>query len=474
MAALFGKRNKPRPKRTFRSISPRSQQRARAPHWSSASFFDGTWNNAFNAQKGGGEGSYAVAPTNVYYLSQRYKNGSNFDIVNENGTGVCRKFHSEYVRGVGTVTGEDDSLIGGAVGMGATGVEATVARTALRIGQIIDTLSPGIEPDEIILDVFGFSRGAAAARYCVNAFRQGWVDHNPIFGDRIRGRLPEDRDVKIRFLGIFDTVASIGLGFVEYNWGVNIHLDESKQTTGGMFHITADHESRVNFRLNEAMPGGGLQHGMPGAHGDIGGSYKTPGDLAPLTPLHTYQNPTRGFAEGTRSRLRDAPVTSNPRWVTDGWVNANEVDQAFQRTVSTITPRTIPGPMGVPMISYEVTSAVYLNRPWVKLGLSTVAMHAMHEHARRHQVPFLDLPASAAYRVPEDLQPLVPMVVYGQRPPLAYSRHILHDYGHVSANSQSTGMEGQSDGDACYTTIARAKRFDLVLQQQVFDFAHAF
>ena len=398
-------------------------------------FFDGTWNNAANALQGGGEGSYGPnsGPTNVYLLSEIYKSGRAFDIVNEDGAGICRKFLSEYVPGIGTVTGSDDNSYGAGVGMGETGVEAIVANTCLRIGDRIRQLSPGIEPDEIILDIFGFSRGAAAARLCVNAFRQGWIDYNPLFGDRVRGYLPEDRNVKIRFVGIFDTVASIGLGFDNYNHGVNIHLNEGRQVDGAIFHVTADNEYRVNFRLNENLPGGGTQRGMPGVHGDIGGAYVLDGDRPLIEGERTYEFPTRASAEEFAASYEDSPPTINRAWIDEGWVSDADLPDAVQAEISPARPSVGFNPLLGPVPVYKVDVRRYLDRDWVRPGLGSVSLNAVHHQARQNGVPFLDLPTSQRYQVPADLQNLLSIVRDGGTlSPLERSR-IVRNYAHVSA-----------------------------------------
>ncbi|WP_179379255.1 T6SS phospholipase effector Tle1-like catalytic domain-containing protein [Jannaschia marina] len=408
-------------------------------------FFDGTFNNAVNAGIGGDEGSYANAKSNVALLSDRYRSGAEHDIVNENGTGVCRKFFASYVPGIGTTDGGDDSIIGGALGMGATGVEAIVATEALRLGRIIATLSPGIEPEEIILDVFGFSRGAAAARYFVNAFRQGWIDYNPVFGTRQRGYVPEDRNIRIRFVGIFDTVASIGLGMVEYNYGANIHL--ATRQADRIFHITADNEYRINFRLNDNLPGGGDRLPMPGAHGDVGGGYRDPGDTVPVAGSQTYEHFFRADAEAHRDMLvgRDEPTAAEAApWIAEGFIRADQTD-ALQRRMGPIISRSMPGPMGMPtqVHSFEITRV--LHRPWVQLGLSRVAMAAMHRQAVATDVPFLDLPTGGEYAIPPALQPVAQRIIAGEHVTGADARFVVNNFTHVSANPDSIGMSGQDD-----------------------------
>ncbi len=125
------------------------------------------------------------------------------------------------------------------------------------------------------LSVFGFSRGAAEARTFCN-----WLQ-------KVTNGSVGDASLKIRFLGIFDTVASVGLadsspasdgGFMDWADGTM----EIGNVDRGV-HYVAAHEIRRSFPLSTARgQKGGATQGMseyiyPGAHSDIGGGY-SPGD----------------------------------------------------------------------------------------------------------------------------------------------------------------------------------------------------
>lgn len=69
--------------------------------------------------------------------------------------------------------------------------------------------------DELVLDVFGFSRGAATARHFVS--REIYDTTGSLYGE-YKGRLvkaferegiPWPNKVTVRFLGLFDTVAAV-------------------------------------------------------------------------------------------------------------------------------------------------------------------------------------------------------------------------------------------------------------------------
>ncbi|AZN38062.1 DUF2235 domain-containing protein [Iodobacter ciconiae] len=119
------------------------------------------------------------------------------------------------------------------------------------------------------LSVFGFSRGAAEARvFC------SWLQK--YYSDGIAGIA-----LKIDFLGIFDTVASVGLansvpiGGVEghYAWASVENLQVSSAVKRCV-HLVSAHEVRGSFPLDSI--GSGAQHKevvYPGVHSDVGGGY---------------------------------------------------------------------------------------------------------------------------------------------------------------------------------------------------------
>lgn len=141
-------------------------------------------------------------------------------------------------------------------------------------------LSPRTQPTltEIFIDVFGFSRGAAEARVFCNWLLEVMPD----------GKLC-GVPAQIRFLGIFDTVASVGaphsvplLGGLtdgHMDWAKPEFLRVSGQVKNCV-HYVAMHENRASFPLdflNTPHPPHCTEHALPGMHSDLGGGY-TPTD----------------------------------------------------------------------------------------------------------------------------------------------------------------------------------------------------
>lgn len=135
------------------------------------------------------------------------------------------------------------------------------------------------------LSIFGFSRGAAEARTMCN-----WIQR------ATRGRVG-NAALNLRFLGIFDTVASVGLadsspvgrGLLDWADG-NLGVEGVQRAV----HYAAAHEIRRSFPLSAARGDNGdavrgvSEYVYPGAHSDVGGGY-SPGD--------------QGKSVGARSKL---------------------------------------------------------------------------------------------------------------------------------------------------------------------------
>ena len=408
-------------------------------------FFDGTGNNEDNAKKGGNsEDSYGNARSNVSLLKDLYKN-KDYDVANENGTGLCRKFRAYYMPGIGTINDGQDSKAGKAVGMGSTGVWRRVREATEKLGEAINELGPAIPPEEIILDVFGFSRGAAAARHFVNSVRGGLVNYLMELDNKSIPVLKLADKIRFRFVGIFDTVASIGLGKVEYNYAVNVHLKTAQAEK--IFHLTAMHEYRENFRLNHNLDGGGDHYEMPGAHSDVGGGYRDNGDKAPVAGTKTFEHTDRAFIEYLHELQSADTAEMNTKYrkqpVLDGFVTPDQAG-AVNYIVSAIREMEYPGTFGGTMTYYAFDVTVIADRSWVRLGLSRVAMAAMHRQALAQNVPFLSLPTRGEYEIPADLQAIAQKIISLAKLTPEEIQFVASNYVHISANPDSIGMSRES------------------------------
>lgn len=416
-------------------------------------FFDGTGNNTANTAAGAGFGrgaSYETARSNVSLLSSLYK--QKVDLWEQDGTGYCRKFDMIYVDGIGTSANESDYrpeniIAGQTFGMGPSGVESRVFQACLTLGERITLLSGGVEPDEIIVDVFGFSRGAAAARYFVNCFRQGFIQYNSvdwsiwrgIHIDENRASVPEGRNVTFRFMGIFDTVAAIGIGTNDDNGPVNVHCSTAQADR--IFHLTAANEFRENFRLNHNVPGGGDTRELPGAHSDVGGGYNTGPESVLLERGQDHTFYTREAAEAARAihvaEAQAAQTDITSFFVRDGWIEPGNPSGALQNMPTEIVERRVRGIGGIVLgnSTYTYTTSTRMQRDEVKAGLSRIPLRIMYDAAVASGVPFTAyLSDNPLYAPPAGLPAGVAQrMIAGGSPTEAERRAMLQGWGHISS-----------------------------------------
>lgn len=226
-------------------------------------FFDGTENNYFNVttdQKRPKQDSYINALTNIALMWEPFKDDREANFV--------------YIEGAGTTRMQDDSLTGLATGTGETGVEARALSAFQQIEKVV-TQSRGNKGLPALLDinVFGFSRGAAAARHFVHLVN---TEGKQRFSETFR-----PVTARIRFVGLFDTVASV-LG---HNTD-SLHLRFAPNAAYKVFHLVAGDDYRHYFPCTtiasavaqtvrtdgESFPMG-YELRIPGAHSDVGGGY---------------------------------------------------------------------------------------------------------------------------------------------------------------------------------------------------------
>lgn len=240
--------------------------------------FDGTNNDGYRDYPKGNE-------TNVFAL---------FRIYNGN---------SAYLPGVGT----NDGLLypfGSAFGAGG---QARESRMLAQAGEFIKS-------GDAVADIIGFSRGAAQARD---------------FANRLKEKYP---CVKIRWIGLFDTVASEGLPN-DVNIGYQLGIP---QDTGSVLHLTAGGERRrKTFALTSINPGPGQpnsnsnyrEESMPDAvHSDVGGFYGNNRGLANQALQRMWRDGLNNGVPFGPLSVRYTNVTPNgpndSRWFNDKIVEA--------------------------------------------------------------------------------------------------------------------------------------------------------
>ncbi|WP_113632359.1 DUF2235 domain-containing protein [Pectobacterium peruviense] len=280
-------------------------------------FFDGTGNNTYNAESGLKKVEQWLAETcSDPVQREKELRGCQMgrlpvsDSAANDITNVGKLFNQydltagplvahSYISGIGTrdpVAGKEgmeyrsDNMLTKGLDLDFGGENTSIVgkvnfaceqSIAEAIGDDLKNVLPNIDCiHRIVFDVFGFSRGAAAARHFVNVIDQK-ADHPLVLAvaktPTIRLKAGFDwanrEDVRITFVGIFDTVAS------SYHPSLNIRLHAD--SVERLVHLTALDEVRKHFPLTRVTPtaiGTSIpphftEMALPGAHSDLGGGY---------------------------------------------------------------------------------------------------------------------------------------------------------------------------------------------------------
>jgi hypothetical protein len=420
-------------------------------------FFDGTGNNANNTALGllcaahhpiaaqdieasckpfmkDPDSSYANDTSNVYKLSELY-----FAPQIAEGEGSQKQaFRVVYVEGIGTRSGNEDSTFGAGTGRGDTGVASRVQLSfddiKTKIEDVLQT-NPDSEITSLKFDVFGFSRGAAAARHFANQVVRG--KQGPL-GEVLRSNASDfsrtfidqyQSSINIGFIGLYDTVPSVAgwsnLGNVKspVATGIKLYLDPRFFTD--VVQLSARDECRANFALSCVKD----QHTeimLPGVHSDIGGGYRDEiEECVLISPMQTLE--VGQFTDvSTTSIYNDAVIVRN-QWIARGWPEA---------MLEVVTPDPLILPIDRERITprKRIYAAVQLKRP-VSGRLSRVYLRVMYQLAKEKGVRFNDMPGTEALAVPSELQAMCGRFVAGDYSTTSQEEVLMKlKYIHKSAN----------------------------------------
>ena len=177
--------------------------------------FDGTWNQDHTATE---------LDTNVVWFRDAYADGNVF-----------------YLSGPGTRGGWLGKIAGGITGLGAK----------TRVNEGLRALATNIAQGDRVVDIVGFSRGAAIALHFANIVAERY-SCSPV-----------------RFLGLWDTVPSFGVPGNEIDWGWRLGYPV---TVDRCVHAMAKDEARYNFPLHRVPKDVRLtEMWFRGVHSDVGG-----------------------------------------------------------------------------------------------------------------------------------------------------------------------------------------------------------
>lgn len=434
-------------------------------------FFDGTGNNRINSQIGadcqamaeiykgahikecGGRhsdpnSSYSNDLTNIAKLADLYRNQA---VARNDGQGL-KVYQAIYVSGVGTTSGGRDSFVSGqGFGRGNTGVLAKVGRCIKKIDGVLKAFASH-NPQHVIgaveFDLFGFSRGAAAARHLANeVLKQSRGALEPLLK---RERLPlvagfswASDSVRLKVIGLFDTVAAVGgisdFGNVRDAVNARVNLFLPPGCAQQVLHLVAGDEHRRNFALNRVAPDWPREIILPGSHSDIGGGY-----------------PPQSVEVVSLTRPRRCLVSANtPYDTTDAWLQTHAeldtldaqrwIDPDDERASLSVECFERIAQRGPGMKS--VVASVKLERQ-VFGHLSRIYLRVMHALACDEGVPFIDLPDTADLSLPPELRAVaVKLIAYarGQEERLTAEElgMLYRRYIHCSAHwNASLGRRG--------------------------------
>ena len=357
-----------------------------------------------------------------------------------------------YIDGIGTTSGSDDSAWSMGTGKGGTGVVVRVSESPILIMEKLQELTsnnPQLLIEKIEFDIFGFSRGAAAARHFANEVLK---PAGGVLADQLNHSLPAlapgfdwATHARINFIGLFDTVAAIAdplRGNLSVsgsrNPGVNLHLPPG--CARKVVHLTAADEHRHNFSLNR-VHASHEELALPGVHSNLGGGYPT---VVHERLLIGRPRLCRA-AYYSMDNIDRAKLEQSREW------RARETEEQELRA------RGLPGQGELLRESIGLRPAsgngyrqakdmlLILGLERVVRGeLSRVALRVMHMKAIAHNASLKPIPDTQAFAIPSDLRPIADKVIgsamSGRSAELSEAeKRFLHGcYIHSSANWTST------------------------------------
>ncbi len=277
-------------------------------------FFDGTQNNKTNTQAGR---SHENSNHEDDSYTNDYSNvARGYDAIDPNADNQV----SWYIEGIGTEDLQSESIpfttkpnnAGIPFGTGARGVPAKVTRGCTKGAEALSRYAG--KDIHLKINVYGFSRGATAARHFVHMATQParvlrinnekgmalapyddsdnrievklddpLIIQHGYFGACLIANKITPKTVSFNFVGLYDTVAAYGMDHrgkevagVSLIDGdtAQLGLDAVKKAYF-ILQLAADDEHRDNFDLTNIKRSGvkGLEFTLPGVHSDIGGCY---------------------------------------------------------------------------------------------------------------------------------------------------------------------------------------------------------
>lgn len=401
--------------------------------------FGGSEGNGFFTQTP--DNSYGNAPSNVARLFDLYKDDATRSLAKDERSASIKA----YLEGIGTSSGEEDSVYGQGTGMGDTGVVARVMQSPQKIQESLGRLlgnNPNLEIEGLELDIFGFSRGAAAARHFANEILKS---ESGILASLFNAQAPGfsaefdwATNVQINFIGLFDTVAAVADPLSwdfspadHHNPGVNLYLPPD--CARKVLQLKARDEMRWNFALNSVTPHH-QEITLPGAHSDIGGGY-LPAVQEKLILSRPVSSTVPADTPTERTHAWRETERQYEKWKAFG-LPEDQLKKEVCR-IRKLHPRGVNHPP-----EDWVLGLVTIDRQ-IRGELSLVYLRVMRELAAEHGVPVKAVPDTPSLAIPFELQDIAKkMMAYanGSRYDLDEDEeHLLRSrYIHLSAHWKPT------------------------------------
>ncbi len=321
----------------------------------------------FGERVGEGATSYENGATNIVTLEKHIevKPATPYDFVAK-----------VYTEGAGTVDNEKDKTAGYAFGEGDAGVikkcEKGIQKAISEIIAAEDVAGKTIDPDtqyikDLTIDVFGFSRGAATARYCIHKVLK---DEKWQLKKLLASKQIDTTEVRVWFAGLFDTVSSYGYGLSFSNDTRKLELDAVTHATKTL-HLVAGEEHRKNFSITTIKSAGGKgeEYYMPGVHSDVGGSYLE------------FSDETFGLNSGRPDEIKQ----DKENLIAEGWYTEEEIDHNISYDEN----------------GFETNASITANRKGISNAYCNIPLKLMAKGAKNQKIdidPKLELDADAAIK----------------------------------------------------------------------------
>lgn len=330
-----------------------------------------------------------------------------------------------YIEGAGSIDMEKDKDLGYMFGIFTTGIPKKVEKGIFNVVTLLNEnhQNKKLIIKELTLDVFGFSRGAAAARYFIYKALESEL--------AIRTQLLEQgyklrrNAVKVCFVGLYDTVSAYGFwktatGLGESNTD-SLKLDAIARAKQ-VIQLAAADEHREFFSLTDihSARGNSRQIFLPGVHSDIGGGYRD--NVTEKQVIYEYSGYSLDAAEKELARLIDS-----------GWYTKDEIKLEYT--------------VGYEGDESDDSSAIRVLRKNISNKYSRIPLHLMADFAKENNIK-LKAKLLIVQKIPSNLSEVkekIDQYIKSTKESKAQNwldnkeqwlRKLRHDYFHFSARSQ--------------------------------------